>query len=287
MKENSDPMASTDPPSDWAGTPRTLEAALERLTQREQELQALRQAQQEWLHAVSHDLRAPLRHVLSFGPLVDELLGQAMPTPQDLQEAREFLRTMDQSARRMGGMLDGLLALARAARTPLQWQPVALQELLVQAQQAVLARPQWAGLQGAQPPRQVQWLLPPQCPAVRADAGLLRQVLEELLDNALKFTGPVAQARIAVEVERDADGGMALNVTDNGVGFDPSRAGALFGIFQRMHRESEFPGLGMGLAMARSIMRRHGGEASIRAMPGSGCSVCLRWPGGEVRRTDR
>uniref|UniRef100_UPI0006457C20 histidine kinase dimerization/phospho-acceptor domain-containing protein n=1 Tax=Delftia sp. ZNC0008 TaxID=1339242 RepID=UPI0006457C20 len=119
-----------DPAADLQGPPRTLQDALERLAQREQELQALRAAQQEWLHAVSHDLRAPLRHVLSFGPLVDELLSQAAPSPQELQEARGFLQTMDQSARRMGGMLDGLLALARAARTPMQWQPIALQELL-------------------------------------------------------------------------------------------------------------------------------------------------------------
>uniref|UniRef100_UPI0006473E7C ATP-binding protein n=1 Tax=Delftia sp. ZNC0008 TaxID=1339242 RepID=UPI0006473E7C len=89
------------------------------------------------------------------------------------------------------------------------------------------------------------------------------------------------------DVERHADGGITLSVTDNGVGFDPSRAGALFGIFQRMHRESEFPGLGTGLALVRGVMRRHGGEATIRATPAGGCSVCLNWPGGEVRRTDR
>lgn len=287
MKESAEPPSPPDHAADRLGPPRTLEDALDRLAQREHELQALRQAQQEWLQAVSHDLRAPLRHVLSFGPLVEELLGQAVPSPQELQEAREFLRTMDQSARRMGAMLDGLLALARAARTPLRWQPVALQELLEQSREAVLSRPQWAALKGPQPPREVQWRLPLQCPAVRADAGLLRQVLEALLDNALKFSQPVPRPCIAIEVERDADGGIALSVTDNGAGFDPSRAGALFGLFQRMHRESEFAGLGLGLALVRSVMRRHGGDASIRATPGGGCSVCLRWPGGEVRRTDR
>ncbi len=283
MKESPEPPALPASAADRLGPPRTLQDALERLAQREQELQALREAQQQWLHAVSHDLRAPLRHVLSFGPLVDELLGQSAPSPQELQEARDFLRTMDQSARRMGAMLDGLLVLARAARTPLQWQPVALQELLLQSREAVLSRPQWAALRQAAPQREVQWRLPAHCPAVRADAGLLRQVLEALLDNALKFTCAVEQPRIAIEVERDADGGIALSVTDNGAGFDPSRAGALFGLFQRMHRESEFPGLGLGLALVRSVMRRHGGDASIRATPGAGCSVCLRWPGGEVR----
>jgi signal transduction histidine kinase len=190
---------------------------------------------------------------------------------------------MDQSARRMGGMLDGLLALSRAARTPMQWQPVALRELLEQARVGVLAQPRWTG---SDAPMKLQWNMPGHCPAVRADAGLLRQVLEALLDNAIKFTRPVAQPRITVEVERHADGGIALSVTDNGVGFDPSRAGALFGIFQRMHRESEFPGLGTGLALVRGVMRRHGGDATIRATPAGGCSVCLCWPGGEVRRAD-
>lgn len=270
-------------PADLLGPPRTLEAALLRLTQAEHELHALRSAQQEWLQAVSHDLRAPLRHVLSFGPLIEEVLAQAAPSPQELQEARAFLQTMDQSARRMAGMLDGLLALSRAARMPMQWQPVALQELLQQASQAVLARPQWSASQTV---ARLQWSWPRHSPAVRADANLLRQVLEALLDNAIKFTQPVAQPRVAVEVERDADGGIALSVSDNGVGFDPARAGALFGIFQRMHRESEFPGLGTGLALVRGVMRRHGGEASIRAAPGGGCSVCLRWPGGDVRRSD-
>lgn len=283
MTEPAAHLPPPDPASDLRGPPRSLQDALERLAQREQELQALRRAQEEWLHAVSHDLRAPLRHVLSFGPLVGELLAQPAPSAQELGEAREFLQTMDQSARRMGGMLDGLLALSRAARAPMQWQPVALQELLEQVRASVLAQPRWAR---SDVPQRVQWNMPRDCPAVRADASLLRQVLEALLDNAIKFTRPVAQPCITVEVERHADGGIALSVTDNGVGFDPSRAGALFGIFQRMHRESEFPGLGTGLALVRGAMRRHGGDATIRAMPAGGCSVCLYWPGGEVRRSD-
>lgn len=149
---------------------------------------------------------------------MDELLSQAAPSPQELQEARGFLQTMDQSARRMGGMLDGLLALARAARTPMQWQPIALQELLEQARTAVLAQPRWAACGAA---ARLQWSLPQQSPAVRADAALLRQVLEALLDNAVKFTQPVAQPRIAIDVERHADGGITLSVTDNGVGSTP------------------------------------------------------------------
>src|SRR5256885_9799985 len=94
---------------------------------------------------------------------------------------------MDQSARRMGGMLDGLLALSRAARTPMQWQPVALQELLEQARTAVLAQPRWAACGAA---ARLQWSLPQQSPAVRADAALLRQVLERSEEHTSELQSP-------------------------------------------------------------------------------------------------
>jgi signal transduction histidine kinase len=258
--------------------PQTLAQALELLAQREQELAALRASQQEWVHAVSHDLRAPLRHVLSFGPLVSELLQAEQPAAEDVQEARSFLQTMDQSARRMAGMFDGLLMLARAARQPLQWLPVDLGGLL----QALMAELQSApGLQA----RNVRWQLPLQYPAVRADVSLLRQALQAVLSNALKFTRSVPRARIAIDVERQAQGsGITLTVSDNGVGFDAARATALFGIFQRMHREAEFEGLGTGLALVRAVCRRLGGDASITAVPGQGCSVALHWQGGWDRR---
>lgn len=262
--------------------PQTLKQALELLAQREQELAALRATQQEWVHAVSHDLRAPLRHVLSFGPLVSELLQAERPAAEDVQEARGFLQTMDQSARRMAGMFDGLLMLSRAARQPLQWQPVDLGGLL----QALVAELQPAsGLQA----RDVQWQLPLQYPAVRADVPLLRQALQAVLSNALKFTRSVPRARIAIAVERQAHSpgsgsGITLTVSDNGVGFDAARATALFGIFQRMHREAEFEGVGTGLALVRTVCRRLGGDASITAMPGQGCSVALHWQGGWDRR---
>ena len=94
--------------------PQSLDEALALLARREAELASLRTAQQEWMHAVSHDLRAPLRHLLAFNPLVAELLQSASPGAEDLEEARSFLQTMDQSAQRMAAMFDGLLQLARA-----------------------------------------------------------------------------------------------------------------------------------------------------------------------------
>ena len=256
--------------------PQTLEQALALLAERERELAALRMTQQEWVHAVSHDLRAPLRHVLSFGSLVQELLQADAISSAELQEVREFLGTMDQSARRMGAMFDGLLLLSRISQQALQWQPVDLAGMVQRAIAQCEAQQDMTG-------RSVDWQLPLQYPAVRADARLLEQAILAVLSNALKFSRNTAHARISIEVERHADAGVSLSVIDNGVGFEPARARNLFGVFQRMHKEAEFEGLGTGLALVRSICRRHGGTTTIQAEPGKGCLVSLHWPGGLER----
>lgn len=248
--------------------PQTLNEALALLARRDAELAALRSAQQEWVHAVSHDLRAPLRHVLAFNPLIAELLQSPAPSADDLQEALSFLQTMDQSAQRMAAMFDGLLLLSRAARQPLQWQAVDLQTLLTRIQANL--QPQCEG-------RAIDWQFPSDCPPVQADAQLLEQALTAALSNAIKFSRNQPQARIAVLVE-DKAGEVSITISDNGAGFDGSRAQRLFGIFQRMHRESEFEGLGVGLALVQSICQRHGGQASIQAQAGQGCELQLRWP---------
>lgn len=252
--------------------PQTLEEALVLLARRDSELAALRSAQQEWLHAVSHDLRAPLRHVLAFNPLIAELLQSPSPGAEDLQEACSFLQTMDQSAQRMAAMLDSLLQLARADCHVLQLQAVDLQPLLISVQQR---------LQAGGIGRQIEWCLPATASVVRADPHLLEQALTAALSNAIKFTRPVLQARIQVEVSSRVQGnggvGCTITIADNGVGFEQSRAGKLFGVFQRMHREAEFEGIGTGLALVRNICRRHGGEAEIEAQPNAGCQLQMSW----------
>ena len=225
--------------------PQTLEEALALLARRETELAALRCAQQEWVHAVSHDLRAPLRHVLAFNPLIAELLRSPNPGADDLTEALSFLQTMDQSAQRMAAMFDGLLQLSRADRHVLQLQPVELLPVLYSVQQRLQANA--AG-------RQIEWCLPAAAPAVQADPSLLELALTAALSNAIKFTRSVPQARIQVDVRDKIQGRDCwIAITDNGVGFDQSRAGKLFGVFQRMHREADFEGVGMGLILVRNI----------------------------------
>ncbi len=240
------------------------------LAQRDAQLAEQAAGMEEWMHAVSHDLRAPLRHITSYGPLVRELLQESGLPAEAQQEALAFLDTMDQSARRMGRMLEGLLALSRIARAPLRREAVDLAALVEQVR-ASLAEP----AQG----RSVQWQIAPDLPTVQGDATLLRQMLTELLANALKFTRGREPACIAVGWEPGADGQFALTVQDNGAGFNPAQAAGLFGIFQRLHRESEFEGVGAGLAAVRAIVRRHGGEARAAAVPGEGCTVRVCWAG--------
>jgi len=238
----------------------------------QQQVADMAAAQEEFLRAVSHDLRAPLRHVTSYGTLVREVLGDLPPEVlqgAEVQEALGFLATMDQSARRMGLMIDGLQALVRASRAPVRLQPVPLTDAIGQARVALAA--QEAG-------RAVEWRIAPDLPALQADAALLQELLEQLLGNALKFTRPVAQPRIAVQADVAPQGHVAFTVQDNGAGFDPARAGSLFGVFQRLHRETEFEGVGTGLALCRAIARRHGGEVTASAVPGGGCTVRVQWP---------
>ena len=242
------------------------------LARSQQQVADMAAAQEEFLRAVSHDLRAPLRHVTSYGTLVREVLGDLPPEVvqgAEVQEALGFLATMDQSARRMGLMIDGLQALVRTSRAPLRLQPVPLADAVAQAR---------VTLASAEAGRAVEWRVGTDLPTLWADPTLLQDLLVQLLGNALKFTRPVAQPCITVLADAAPAGQGAFTVQDNGVGFDPARAGSLFGVFQRLHRETEFEGVGAGLALCRAIALRHGAEVSATAVPGAGCTVRVQWP---------
>ena len=242
------------------------------LARSEQQVADMAAAQEEFLRAVSHDLRAPLRHVTSYGTLVREVLGDLPPEVAqgaEVQEALGFLATMDQSARRMGLMIDGLQALVRTSRAPLRLQPVPLADAVARARTTLA--PAEAG-------RDVEWRVAADLPTLQADPELLQDLLVQLLGNALKFTRPVAQPCITVLADAAPAGQVAFMVQDNGVGFDPARAGSLFGVFQRLHRETEFEGVGTGLALCRAIAQRHGAQISATAVLGGGCAVRVQWP---------
>lgn len=250
--------------------PQTLEDAHALIARQQAELERLQAAHDAWMRAVAHDLRAPLRHVLSFAPLLKESvqeLATAVPhAVEAADDAQEFAATMAQSARKMSAMLDGMAQVARAARMPLQVQVldwVALTQPLVQALQA-------------QHP-QVRWTVPAQLVPVLADAQGLTLVMQALLDNAIKFSAPHAQPHISLQAQPVA-GAWRLAVHNNGAGFDSSRAQALGELFQRMHRDSEFEGAGCGLALVSTLAQRQGAQWSMQSQPHAGCTVYLDWP---------
>ena len=229
--------------------------------------QALAQARAEledFTYSVSHDLRASLRHVNAYVDIIKEDLGEPA-NPALLGH----LETVSAAARQMGRQIDGLMALSRLGRVDLQ---------LSRVEVAPLLRDVCSELTATLDGRRVEWTVAPDFPALQVDGALLRQVLTQLLSNALKFTRPRALAEIQVAWQIAASGQCTLTVIDNGVGFNPPYAPKLFHVFQRLHTVREFEGLGMGLALTRKIVERHGGAVFISGTPDAGCSVSVSLP---------
>ena len=219
---------------------------------------------EDFTYSVSHDLRASLRHVTAYLQIIDEDAGDSLTAAN-----RAHLHTAAEAARHMGRLIDGLMELSRLGRVALHPSAVALSSLVAEAQQ-VLA-PELA----KQP---VQWRIAPDLPTVQGDAAMLRQALVQVLGNALKFSAQPGPAIVEIGWQPGSAGQCELWVRDQGVGFPPEQAGKLFRAFSRLHRAAEFPGIGMGLALARKIVERHGGSISASAQPGAGCCVRLSLP---------
>ncbi|MGO8676663.1 MAG: sensor histidine kinase [Limisphaerales bacterium] len=223
-----------------------LSAELERrVAQRTAELEAANKELEAFSYSVSHDLRAPLRHIEGF---VEILLSSSKTRPLD-EDSTRCLETIAQSARRMARLMDDLLAFSRTGRTKLTKTALVLTDLV----RAVVQ-----DLREDAAQRDIQWVIG-DLPMVEADPALLRQVLVNLLGNALKYTRPQPRARIEIGSQPGPTEDI-IYVRDNGVGFDARYAHKLFGVFQRLHREEEFEGTGIGLANVRRIIHRHGGR---------------------------
>jgi K+-sensing histidine kinase KdpD len=213
-------------------------------------------------HSVSHDLRTPLRHIRGFSGMLREQVADKLGEGE--------LRRLDHiisAADRMSSMVDDLLALARLSRQELNLQPTDLTELVSRVRSDLA--PDEAG-------RTVVWSVR-DLPVVRVDAGLIRQVFANLLGNALKYTRtrPVAEIEVWGEVSAS---GAVIHVRDNGVGFDPHYQHRLFGVFQRLHREAEFEGMGVGLANVKRVVERHGGRIWATSEPGRGATFSFSLP---------
>jgi len=205
-------------------------------------------------YSVSHDLRAPLRHLSGFSRLLLERLGGAEET------TAQYARTIADAAQRMGRLIDDLLALSHAVRAELHVQDVDLNALIEDA------RRECANEAGG---RDIAWKVG-ELPRVKGDAAMLRTAFVHLLSNAVKFTAKHSAAIIEIEANRKETGEIVIFVRDNGAGFDMRYVGRLFGMFQRLHREDEFEGRGAGLAIVQRIVRRHGGRVWAEGESGKG-----------------
>ena len=220
------------------------------------QLKAANQELEAFSYAVSHDLRAPLRHLDAFAGMLMEECAGALD-----EKGQGYLRTIRSAARRMGELIDDLLELSRVARSPMRHERVDL---------SALAREVSAALRQAEPGRRAEFAIAEGL-AAEGDGRLLRAAMENLLGNAWKYTQRRSNARIEFGASRDK-GRKAYVVRDNGAGFDMKYAGKLFAPFQRLHREEEFSGTGIGLATVQRIVRRHGGEIWAQAEPGKGAA---------------
>jgi two-component system, sensor histidine kinase and response regulator len=207
-------------------------------------------------YAVSHDLRAPLRRIDSFSRAVLESQGDRLD-----EAGQKFLSRVREASQHMSQLIDDVLYLSRVTRTELREQEVDLSELAG----LMLAR-----LQEAEPQRQVELKIRPGV-VVTGDGQLLRIALENLLENAWKFTGKQPNPRIEFGVTH-VSGEPTYFVRDNGAGFDMTYASRLFGPFQRLHAQDEFPGSGIGLATVQRIIHRHGGRVWAEGLVGQGAT---------------
>ncbi len=238
------------------GLNRALKTQAEQLEIANRELEA-------FSYSVSHDLRAPLRHIAGF---VDLLLRHNAPQLDETGQRR--LRAIAESAQRMGQLIDNLLVFSRMGRAELQRSRVELNALV----QTVL-RDLGEETRG----RRIRWVVG-RLPQVDGDPSMLRLALGNLVANAVKYTGTREEAVIEIGAVEHAADGTVVFVRDNGVGFEMAYADKLFGVFQRLHRQEEFPGTGIGLANVRRIIHRHGGKTWAEGAPGQGATFYFSLP---------
>jgi len=228
----------------------------QRVAERTAQLEAANHELEAFSYSVSHDLRAPLRHISGFSQLLVEEFGATLDPG-----ARHYLDRIQAGTQKMGVLVDELLHLARVGRHALNRQTTNLNELV--AEVMTMLQPESEG-------RQVEWAIS-DLPAVDCDPVLVRQIFQNLLTNALKFTRPRAHAVIEVSC-RDEDGQPLFTVRDNGIGFNMKYVDKLFGVFQRLHRSEDFEGTGIGLATVQRIVHKHAGQVWAEGEPGQGAT---------------
>lgn len=228
------------------------------------QLKAINQELEAFSYSISHDLRAPLRHIHGFVRLLEpEATEKLSPTGQ------HRMNVVAEAAKKMGRLIDDLLEFSRSGRSELKRECVDLNPLIEEVV---------AGLKEETAGREIEWKIQ-SLPQIVGDQSLVRQVLYNLISNAVKYTSRTPRALVEVGCEEPVRGNMAaIFVRDNGAGFDMKYAGKLFGVFQRLHKQDEFEGTGIGLANVRRIVHRHGGRIRADARPGIGATFHVTLP---------
>lgn len=241
------------------------------LLKRGAQLQAANKELEAFSYSVSHDLRAPLRHINGYLQALNEEASAAMSP-----EARGFLDAISASTQRMNTLIEDLLAFSRMSHASMSETRLDARQLVEEVIAEMVQETRG---------RNILWDLQA-LPVIYADRPLLKQVWVNLLSNAVKYTRPRNPATITIG-SREQPGQWEFYVRDNGVGFDMRYADKLFGVFQRLHNPEEFEGTGIGLANVRQIIRRHGGETRAESQVNIGTTLFFSIPKPEARPQTR
>jgi PAS domain S-box-containing protein len=234
------------------------------LGKRSSELEASNKELEAFAYSISHDLRAPLRHMVGFTELLQKHLASALD-----EKGRRYVTTILDSTKRMGTLIDDLLAFSRIARAETRETTVSLAQLVKEVRDEM--QPETSG-------RDIAWRVG-ELPELRGDRSMLRLALVNLISNAVKFTRKRPRAEIEIGCLKQKNDGVTVFIKDNGVGFDMKYVNKLFGVFQRLHRAEAFEGTGIGLATVQRIVHRHGGKVWAEALVDAGATFFIEMPG--------
>lgn len=233
------------------------------LGKRTTELEAINKELEAFAYSISHDLRAPLRHMVGYTELLQKNASSILD-----DKGRRYTLMILESAKRMGTLIDDLLAFSRIGRAETRETTVSLEQLVREVQSEVSQ--ETGG-------RNITWRIG-KLPDLYGDRSMLKLALVNLVSNAVKFTRTRPQPEIEIGCTDKTNDGLVVFVKDNGVGFDMKYVHKLFGVFQRLHRAEEFEGTGIGLATVQRIIRRHGGRVWAEGLVGSGATFYLSLP---------
>jgi light-regulated signal transduction histidine kinase (bacteriophytochrome) len=240
----------------------------EELAELSEELQRSNKELEAFSYSVSHDLRAPFRHIVGYSELIKEMEAAGLT-----EKGKHYLEKVIESAKFAGNLVDNLLHFSQIGRTSLSIFPVEMSTLVEEGR---------SRFQDQITKRSVVWKIAP-LPKVYADVLLLRLVIENLFSNAIKYTKPRKEAVIEVGCQ-DGETEWIFSVKDNGVGFDMKYVDKLFGVFQRLHRMEDFEGTGIGLANVRRIIGRHGGRTWAEGAVEAGATIYFTLPKEPIQK---